>query len=32
MDLYKFEDEASVQQEADRLLSKIFSDKSYTNP
>jgi hypothetical protein len=32
MDLYKFEDEAAVHLEADRLLAKIFSDKSYANP
>jgi hypothetical protein len=32
MDLIKFEDENSVQREADRILAKIFSDKSYSNP
>jgi hypothetical protein len=32
MDLYKFEDEQAVQKEADRLISKIFADKSYSNP
>ena len=32
LDLYKFEDEQAVQKEADRLISKIFADKSYSNP
>lgn len=32
MDLYKFLNEQSVQKEADRVLSKIFEDKSYANP
>jgi hypothetical protein len=32
MDYYKFVDEESVLKEADRVINKILSDKSYTNP
>lgn len=32
MDLLTFEDEKSVEREAERVLTKIFSDKSYANP
>lgn len=32
MDLIKFEDQNAVQREADRILAKIFADKSYANP
>ena len=32
MDLIKFQDEKSVEKEAERVLARIFSDKSYANP
>lgn len=32
MDLIKFQDEKSVEKEAEIVLARIFSDKSYANP
>ena len=32
MDFYQFADEAAVEREAQKVLNKILSDKSYTNP
>jgi hypothetical protein len=32
MELYKFLDEQAVHKEAERVLNKIFEDKSYANP
>ena len=32
MDLYAFESEAAVEKEAERVVAKLFGDKSYSNP
>lgn len=32
MDFYQFADEPAVDREAQKVLNKVLSDKSYTNP